>query len=182
MTDQAKYKIRRLLGWAAMFGAIAITALTGYRAHRSTQQQAEQFRQRQNILAAVAGGETSAVAMLDNDGKVVLWNDAMAELTGFTQEEIEKGGLRLLMCSADEEAKHADGLAQAFRFPGQHRKLTIVNCRIQTKEGKTIPVRIAIRLLRSFDGENFASAHVDPQSQVVEFGSPPPDVKHIPAK
>jgi PAS domain S-box-containing protein len=176
MTAQTIRKVRVAFGWAAMFGAILLTALTGYRAHMNTLRQTSMLSARQDVIdLSLDSDERYPLCIMDSAGKVVTWNRAMESLCGLSKSEAVNKGIGAMMCDPIKAAKHDTGLAAAFRDPHAHSTLTIINCRMRNvKTGEKIPVHVCVRIVEAGNGSGnlYAVARIDRDSTIQEFGTP----------
>lgn len=172
MTRETEKKLRTFFGWAAMTGALFLTALTGYRAHLNTMKETARLTERQDLIYGITDSESYPLVVLSSKGDIIQWNDGMTRLTGVNKEEAQAKGLSVIMCDPLKEKQHDDGLKSAFTSPVVRNKLTLINCSIKNAEGKKIPVRIAVRMISTSGGNFYALARIDPESQIVEYGTP----------
>ncbi len=173
MTTQTQHKLRIFFGWAAMFGAIMLTALTGYRAHMNTVMRANQLSDRQDVIdLSLDNDGKSPACIMDSKGQVVSWNLGMEMLTGLSKEEATKDGIGSLMCDPIKTAKHQQGFSNAFKDHKSDNSLKMVHCSIlNPKTQEEIPVQISIRM-REAGNKSYAIARVDKDANIQEFGKP----------
>lgn len=146
-------------------------------AHIETQKQAAQqsvingeFKEKQDILYAAICSDNYPLVVMDQNGKIVQWNDAMVDLTGIAEDVAKMTGMDAIMCDSVKLQKHKQGVVAAFQNPDMFQKLTIVNCEIFNKEGKQIPVRVAIRIVPA-GKKMYAIARIDPEDKIIELGT-----------
>ena len=93
------------------------------------------------------------VILVDTDGKIRVWNQAMTDITGYTAEEAlnrTTEWLRSAECMGSEKIFAL--------FNNSNTEESCVNgceCRIIAKDGEKIPVMVNARVMRSEKGKTF---------------------------
>jgi len=153
----------------------AIAVCSWYVSKLATERQAEQ----QAIAKAILNSDNYPAVVLDDQGQVIEWNDGMAELTGVDCVRAKREGLSAVMCNADDAAKHENGFTKSFSDPDLVDKLTVINCRLRTADGKETPVRVSVRIVEFDSRKKLAFARVDKQTDISEIGTSPDTQKKI---
>jgi hypothetical protein len=76
-----------------------------------------------------------------------------------------------MICDPLKAEAHRRGFAAAFKRSDVFGKLTIVNCDITTKDQRSVPVRVSVRIVPT-NGELYAVARIDREASIVEYGEP----------
>lgn len=173
ISREARNRLAVLFGLLFLIGGTVVLFLTWNSQRIMTARQtkmetlARDLEERTEALAAM-GHFRYPVAVIDEQGDVVVWNDAVVELTGWTSKEVIKEGALNKLMNSEQWGKHCAGFRKAMdkRMVGT---LTIVPCTIRHKRGTDIPVRIAVRMLESRSGHLYAVANIDPESKIERF-------------
>jgi len=98
------------------------------------------------LLEAIGDG----VYVLDTEGQIISWNPAMEHISGYTEQEVLGKSCRLLGFSQCFGKACPNGPAECgILFTG---KLGPVECRMQHKDGRDVPVIKNARVIRQEDG------------------------------
>lgn len=105
-------------------------------------------------LAKVMDTMGEGVFVLDASCRIVLWNRAMQDLTGWSAEEMKGKPCSDLVCALSGARKAAEGQKLEGKFLGLVNGKTVVRhveCALQTRDGDTVPVLKNARVLKRGD-------------------------------
>lgn len=163
---------RQLIGVAMILSAISITLYAGYSAHKETVKLSSESKKlsiRQEIMFAVQESEHYPLVVEDEHRNILIWNQAMQELTGYTHEEIKKVGIPAIIGDPKIALHHTEAVVKALKAKDRKGKVVIVHGDLKTKAGKLIPVRVAVYVFQSKGDGKFALARINPESEVIDL-------------
>lgn len=162
---------RQVIGIALMAFAVGLSVYAGYSAHQESQAlsaEASRLSVRQDIMFAAQDSDRYPLVVEDGHRKILIWNRAIQELTGYTKEEIERLGIPAIIADSDTAQKHEAAVLKALADKNSIGKVTIIHGNLKTKTGKVIPVRVSVYVFQSLHDGRFALARINPESCVRE--------------
>lgn len=152
--------LRKRGTWLATLGATMLAVF----AWSHSYQHSRHILTGQQIVYSLFDLESDPLAVMDEQGEFILWNAPIVELTGYTKEEINETGVSAIL-HADDNYRHKEAVANAFRDPENHTKITLVNCHILRKNNpEPFPVVVTVRVVETYGGV-FAVARILPRTQ-----------------
>ena len=112
-------------------------------------------------MAIVYAGEDGP-----GDERLIGWAPALTELLGWTLEDIQEGGLGIIMTSHGDQYKHQTAMEAAIKKPPGQRRTAVIHCQAKRKDGVIIPVRITAWVVG--DLTRSVAAYIEAESQVFE--------------
>jgi PAS domain S-box-containing protein/diguanylate cyclase (GGDEF)-like protein len=111
------------------------------------------------LLRAVVDSLHTAVCVLDCQGKVALWSQAAARLTGYTEAELIGRGAREIILPHSVERSHAnaDG-AHGLARMGQEGRPAVAKMYLRHRRGHSVPVLVHLAPIRETHGAMLAIA------------------------
>jgi len=142
------------LVYAVTLGAVAtaITAIIATRIDKRLQQQQAQMRMSGEQLFEVIEAIDDGLVLFEKNGKVLLFNDAFARLTGFEHTTLMSAQLSL-----DDYAVDADLLKASIEKQLRNGKAWQGEIKAKTSTGSTFPARLAVSKV-NYRAANAASA------------------------
>ena len=122
--------------------ALVISIATGYYAHLRSTAQLQESEDRRAAIGALLDSTEFGYVICDENKKIIEWNPAMQRLTGYTKEDIDRIGVRMVFPEpilSDE--------AEVFKDPTGKIRVSMATCDLITKLGKTVPVEVVIRVV-----------------------------------
>lgn len=115
------------------------------------------------------------IAMLNQRGEVVEWNDAAERDFGWTKEDLQANGIASIMPEEMRQRHHsafskamvggAGKIVGRVKSPVQRVECVIIH---KDPSRQPIPVEVSVRLEREEDGDLYALAHIDKQKNIVK--------------
>lgn len=171
-TKQSRIRqiVSHVIQWCAIGAVVAISAKMIVVDRPESLRQAV-IREQQQINEAIIAEYLYPTAVIVSDGTVVRWNNAIADLTGYSQDEINRVGIAALIASRDKQ-KHYDGMKKTFADPTMiGKKLVIRSTGLLKKDGTiTSPVDVVARLFNTEAGHVFASVRIDKVKDTLIYG------------
>src|SRR5262245_53886447 len=112
---------RKVLGRVVITIALVMTAWMAYFAHVET----KEIREEQEQNSAILDSDIYPCAIMDAHGKIIRWNSAIADLTGYSKKEMVATGMGNIICDSDLLHKHQDGVARSFLDRENYGKLIL---------------------------------------------------------
>lgn len=143
-------KQRRRLSWLALAGSVLCGGLLLW--------QYQEMSHRDLLAERILRGTPIAMIVCNEDGEILLFNERAQELTGYTEEELQSGGMHQLVREEDWES-HKQALREAFwrlhatesGFTPPRRMTVDMLC----KDGSTKKIRLSVRGAYSGDDTRF---------------------------
>lgn len=112
------------------------------------------------------------VVIVNGEGKVLVWNPAMEQITGYTTAEVKAKGFDIdRLVPAESRAAHHKWFVDAFLTGNLVGKVVHNEGHIIGKDGKPVRVVIALRMLRTVTDGLVAKLNVDRIENVISFKS-----------
>lgn len=107
------------------------------------------------VLAEVIDCMHDGLFLVAPDGRIILANDALLEMTGYARDEVEGSPCTLFRCDVCRDQLRADGVhwCELFRTGGDVRR----RAHLHGKDGRAIAVLKSSRLVRDAGGEVVAA-------------------------
>lgn len=138
MDTSSRSTARRAATWA-VYAVGAVSAVFLYLAIQAEQRSVMRDRERETRLLTALSRSHVAIAVLDRDGTVTLTTDAMADLTGYSREELVGSPVDKLI-SEDARPSHLNGYRESMARGGRGEPVVFV-CRVVRKDGSVLAVR-----------------------------------------
>jgi PAS domain S-box-containing protein len=124
---------------------------------------------KEQAVNALIDSAVYGMAIVDQSGRIVSWNLAMARLSGWPTEEAIGKNLAGLI-PEEMRQRHSDAFRRAMADPKAHQQTQVVECAIQPRDlkKKPVPVRVTVRVVNAAKGP-YAIATIDRQRSVVEL-------------
>ena len=167
---------RKRLGVIVITVSIFLTLYGAYSVHKET----KLLHERQDVVSAVIRSDDYPLAIMDDKGNVIQWNDGMEKLTGVSAETAIRDGISSVVCDPLKLGHHKEGLAKAFADTANRGKLLVILCDVQNaKTGVHIPVRVSMRIVET-QGKLYAVGRMDRESEIETIGcnSAAPELNH----
>jgi PAS domain S-box-containing protein len=114
--------------------------------------------------------ETSyGLCVMDSNRRILEWNAGMEAITGWTKEEVQEMGVEVIMRHGDLIARHRKVYHEAMNLRPLTNKVVRVDCTVLTKGGRDINVCVSVRIILAPDGNRYAVANMEKQSNIIRM-------------
>jgi PAS domain S-box-containing protein len=172
--------LRYRLSWILIALALGVTCLAAWKARHETIILLQQTEETQDAVNGLLHSQNFGVAIANERGEIVYWNQALTDLTGFPAAEVRGKVIYDLIPIGDRDeqgvmlrdrhqTKYPQAIQRAKELDAQGigPPTTIVSCHMPTKSGEGIKSRIAVRIVKGRHGNWYATAHIDPDSNII---------------
>lgn len=124
-----------------------------------------------SAMTSILNNDDHGCVIVRHDSSLVAWNQAMVNLTGYTETEIRRSplGIKLIM-PPELRQKHSDAFADAFKHPTESTVIR-ADCRLIPKHGNAIPVQVLVWMVKNTSNGWMAIARIDKYTKVKQFKS-----------
>lgn len=158
-----KSAISRRIVWAMFLLSVTISAYCVNQYREFCVVQAELHRHIQQKI-----DQDDPRVIINSEGVITEWQPGMQRIFGYTAEEAIGKNIDILMPQQKREA-HSAGFDAAIQKLDRHA-VYHVTCNAIHKSGESFKVSIRSRIRETVDGERFAIADFDLESQTVKVG------------
>lgn len=123
------------------------------------------------VLAEAMAATGTAMVVIDQDGVVQMWSKGATKLFGYTADEMRGRDLHRLM-PAESFTKHSTAIKNAAESGKLETPILRIHCNVVAKDGGTVPVQIAVRMIPKGDGKCLFHTVVNPDKIIQEMYTP----------
>lgn len=156
-------RVRNIFGWLLVAVGLVAMAWGWIAAKHETQL----MQARDAAMRELLNGSDYGFAIMDINGEIIEWNEALAEWSGYKSDEMKGKSIEFMMLPEVAD-KHKKAFTEAMRASAKNGFVHVVFCSLIDRWGKPVDVRVSVRVVRPRGEPPYAIAHIDRANRVVE--------------